>query len=391
MASQPAGKRLVIVSEFVDATQNSTGYYWSKIIDGLSSAINDMYVVCTESSYARLATPCSKVSYIVVKNTNLPKHLLITRLLGQLQQAYYLSQGLKKITREGDVVFSGTNPALMLLSFSWLKKQLRFKWILLAHDVFPDNLIAAKILSKGNYIYRALNALFCKIYQTADTIIAIGRDMVDLLQSKTNTRVVYIPNWVDLTDIQPATRPYKNTTDSKIVFQFFGNLGRMQGIGNLLEAIAQVTHLKASFVFIGDGAQRKQIQSFILAHPALNVVLKSSVPFAKNSEMLRECDVALVTLAPGMNGLGVPSKAYFSMAADKPILVVTDADSELHLLLKEEPHIGWFCPAGDATRLAGLIDQICEQRLLGATGSPRLTVASRYSYPSAIEKYSQLL
>ncbi len=391
MAKKLTEKRLLIVSEFIDATQNSTGYYWNKIIDGLSLTVDAVYVVCTESSYARLDPPCPRVSYITVKSTWFSKQNLITKLLGQLQQTYYLAQALKRTICTGDVVFSGTNPALMLLPFAWFKGQTNFKWVLLAHDVFPDNLIAAKILKKNSLIYRGLNALFCKIYQKADTVIAIGRDMIDLFHSKINTQIVYIPNWVDLTDIQPAKHFREYIDSSRIVFQFFGNIGRMQGIENLLEAISQVTHHKACFTFIGDGTERKKIQSFMLAHPALDIVLKPSVPFTKNSEALHECDVALVTLAKGMNGLGVPSKAYFSMAADKPILVVADLGSELHILLEEEPHVGWFCPAGDATRLAKLIDQICEQRLLGATNNPRATIAKRYSYLSAIQKYSQLL
>lgn len=387
MASHLKGQRLIIVSEFIDATQNSTGYYWSKIIEGLSKEFDAVQVVCTQSSYAKLATPCERATYNAVKNTHFSKNNLITRLLGQIQQTYYLSKGLRSIARTGDVVFSGTNPAIMLLELARLKKRVGYKWLLLAHDVFPDNLIPAKVLLKNNYLYQFLDHLFCKAYQATDTIIAIGRDMVDLFQSKIKTNVVYIPNWVDTADIPSIQHANKRNLDSQVVFQFFGNLGRMQGIDNLLEAIKQVTHPKAQFVFIGDGSERHKIAQFIQSHPNLNVALKPSVPFSENNQVLADCDVALVTLAQGMNGLGVPSKAYFSMAADKPLLVVTDTGSELYQMLQDEPSIGWFCPAGDATQLAKLLDSICEQPIHDLCGKPKSVLMNQYGYANSILKY----
>lgn len=384
-------KRLIIVSEFVDAAQNSTGYYWNKIIEGLSKEFDNVYVVCTQSSYEKLISPCERVTYKIVKNTRFSKNNLVARLLGQLQQTYYFSRNLKSIARTGDTIFSGTNPSIIILELARLKKQIGYKWLLLAHDVFPDNLIPAKILSKNNYLYKILDYLFCKAYQSANTIIAIGRDMVDLFQSRVKTNVVYIPNWVDTTDMPAMRHTDKRNLDSQVVFQFFGNLGRMQGIDNLLGTIKQVTHPKARFVFIGVGAERGKIMQFIQSNPTLNVILKPAVPFSENNQVLADCDVALVTLAQGMNGLGVPSKAYFSMAADKPLLVVTDTGSELHQMLQDEQDIGWFCPAGNPMQLAKLINTICDQSIQNLCGKPRSVVVEQYGYLDAMRKYIEHL
>ena len=63
-----------------------------------------------------------------------------------------------------------------------------------------------------------------------------------------------------------------------------------------------------------------------------------------------------------MKGLGVPSKAYFSMAADKLLLVVSDDGSEL-VQVVDEFNIGWSCDSENPASLADLIDNICETDL----------------------------
>ncbi|MCP5877696.1 hypothetical protein NL390_35070, partial [Klebsiella pneumoniae] len=74
------------------------------------------------------------------------------------------------------------------------------------------------------------------------------------------------------------------------------------------------------------------------------------------------CDIAIVTLAEGMLGLGVPSKAYFTMAADRPILAIMEEDAEVANMVKEHS-IGWVCEPNDPVRLASLIDEICRTKL----------------------------
>ena len=50
--------------------------------------------------------------------------------------------------------------------------------------------------------------------------------------------------------------------------------------------------------------------------------------------VLNNCDLAIVTLADGMYGLGVPSKSYNIMAAGKPILFIGDLNSEIAITVK---------------------------------------------------------
>jgi hypothetical protein len=77
-----------------------------------------------------------------------------------------------------------------------------------------------------------------------------------------------------------------------------------------------------------------------------------------------------------MKGLGVPSKAYFSLAADRPILYIGDEGSELHLMIQANPELGWFCKSADPTALAATITAICETPQSLPTGVRRARMAA---------------
>lgn len=390
--------RLFIVSEFVDGTQNSTGYYWSKIIYGLSQRFNEIYVICPKSSYLRNEKVPDSATYVLVKDIVFNKKKLVTRLFGQAAQSLHFAKAIVMNVHRNDVIFSGTNPALLLFFMSMLKMIKGFKWMLLVHDVFPENLIAAKVIRKHSILYSFAKYLFDRVYSSADILIAIGRDMHVLLSKKTRqqNKIEYVPNWIDPKDVVPLPRDTSElicnlARDKRIVFQFFGNLGRLQGIHNLLNAISLVKNEKAAFIFIGSGSEETLITNFIKTHPNKNIVQLSSVPLSKNNAVLSACDVAVVSLAEGMNGLGVPSKAYFSLAADKPLLVITDEGSELSQLISEEKSIGWFCESGNPAKLAALMDNICDNNFSDIRGKPRAVMINKYGHENAINEYSRCI
>lgn len=391
--------KVYIVSEFADKSRNSTGYYWHKIITGLSKVRTGINVISTQVSCDLVDKSNHSAAYISVSGiNNYKKSGLFSRVLGQMALSFLFVKSIIRHVKKGDVVFSGTNPSFMLLFISLLKPRIGFKWTLLVHDIFPENLLPANIISsKKNMSYQFLKCIFDSAYSKADSLIAIGRDMEELLIRKTGDRskIQYIPNWVDLDDVtleRPSPPGYfPSERGKRIVFQIFGNLGRVQGVNLLLEAISKVKSKNAAFLFIGSGVAASAIRDFISLNPELDVAYVPNLPFEKNNEGLSACDVAIIPLAPGMLGLGVPSKAYFSMAADKPILVIGDEGAELQLLLRENQDIGWFCQSGNTDELALIIDKICSISLVAMAKKPRALMAEKYNYTSAIEKYTHVL
>jgi glycosyltransferase involved in cell wall biosynthesis len=221
--------------------------------------------------------------------------------------------------------------------------------------------------------------------------------MEDLFkQKKIAAQLIYQPNWVNKNEIWPINRD-KSTLiqglgwENKIVFQFFGNAGRLQGIGNLLNAIEKVADPRAAFLFIGEGSEFGKLQGFAKARPQLPIALIASADLGSRNEGLAACDVAIVSLIAGMQGVGVPSKSYFSLAADRPILGVVDAGSEVAQMIQEHEGIGWRCTPDKSQELAAIIDAICSLDLSLNIGKARALMEEQYDEVPAIKKYIESL
>ncbi|MBT8518879.1 glycosyltransferase family 4 protein [Polynucleobacter paneuropaeus] len=239
--------------------------------------------------------------------------------------------------------------------------------------------------------------MFSWAYRSADTLIVIGRDMEVLFgQKQIVDQLIYQPNWVNKDEITPIGKNQSTVIsglgwESKFVFQFFGNAGRLQGIDNVLSAIQQVTDPRAAFLFIGEGSEFGAIQEFAKTHPQLPIALIANAGLSSRNEGLAACDVALVCLRAGMQGIGVPSKSYFSLAADRPILGVVDAGSEVAQMIREYEGVGWQCDPGNPSKLAGLIDAICKLDLSVNAGKARVLMEQQYDEALAIAQYIESL
>jgi len=390
--------KIFIISEYVDPKINSTGYYWSKIINGVSAAFPRVAVICPESTKTeQYPFEANRVSIFPIAESSYKKNHLLLRLLGLLNLSFKFFVKILQQVRKNDLIFSGTNPIFLLLCIALSKKFIHFKWVLLVHDVFPNNLAAAGILEKSNPFYRFLDGLFSWAYRSADALIVIGRDMEDLFKQKQITaQLIYQPNWVNKHEITPINRNQSALIqdlgwENKVIFQFFGNAGRLQGIDNLLSAIEQVSDPRAAFLFIGEGSEFGAIQRYVKTHPQLPIAFIANADLCNRNEGLAACDVALVSLRKGMQGIGVPSKSYFSLAADRPILGVVDVSSELAKMIYENEGIGWHCDPDNPQKLAALIDEICTLDLSLNVGKPRALMERQYDEVLAIKQYVHTL
>ncbi len=389
---------IIVVSEFVSSNQNSTGYYWSSIINNLAMEFKEVKVIC-----ATLPTDAKKNELVQYDEIfSLPYHKkqlvgLVARLTTEIKLSWQFFCRAKKNLKSNSILFSGTNPPVFLVLIFLFKKIRDFKWVILVHDVFPENLVAANVISQTNLIYKFAKWLFDKVYSSADNMIVIGRDMKELMEIKTKhqIKVDYISNWASSSDIEPIPRESsvyikKLGWSECVVFQFFGNLGRVQDIPNILEAIILVKSNKAAFLFMGNGVMMKYIQEFITKHKDLNIAFLDGINAENKSEALSACDVAIVSLSKGMKGLGVPSKAYFSMAADKPLLVIGDDGSELSQVV-EELGVGWFCNSEEPIALASQIDDICEVDVPMREGEVYSVFKKNFLDVISLEKISYIL
>ncbi|MEC5171962.1 glycosyltransferase family 4 protein [Chryseobacterium nepalense] len=341
---------LWIATELFYPEQTSTSFILTKIANRLSEKFS-VKVVCGHPVYDRniktgkYFTLNSKVSVHRVKGMSGNKDSLLFRTVRfvflSLSMFFYLLKNVKK----GEKVLIVTNPAPLVLLMSALKKIKNIELIILVHDVFPENTVPAGILTPQSIIYKLIKRIFDKAYSKADQLIVLGRDMQKVIENKIKrytktSKVSIIENWGDINGIYSV--PKENVFDQtsplldKIVFQYAGNMGRVQGLLELLEIIKQVDNEKLAFYFVGDGALKKTMIDYVNLHKLKHVYFDGSYSREDQLSVLNKTDIAFVSLAEGMFGLGVPSKAYNILASGKPILYIGEENSEIDLLIKEK-------------------------------------------------------
>lgn len=360
-------KSILIISEFIHASENSTGYFWEKIITHVRAEGHTLETVSLKHK------------------SNSTERYLAARVIAKGALTFRLLMKTILKVKNFDFVLSGTNPEFLFLALAVVRKIVKFRWLVVVHDIFPENLIPARIARKNSILFRFLKRIFQWAYNKPDRLLVIGRDMKDIIKAKRvpEDRIKYVPLWVNVSEIELRSKRESRIIrelgwEDRTVFLFFGNIGRVQGLKTLLEAIRLVTSEKAAFLFIGGGSESGTLIEFIESSNLKNVRYYGKLPQMDKSEGLNSCDVAIVSLAPGMRGLGVPSKAYFSLAADKPLLAIVDSDSEIDKLI-EENNVGWACSPNNVRKIAKTIDLICEQDLSELKGRPRRVAEECYS------------
>lgn len=392
-------KRLWIVTELFYPEETSTAYILTKIANHLAGTV-DVNVICGPALYDGAGRQNvggeldKRVKVHRVSGTKLNKNGLFTRVLRFAVLTWKLTKSLRKNLRKGDEILVVTNPAPILLSAAAIRKRRGNKLYLLVHDVFPENTIPAGIIkSEKSFLYKLLKSCFDKAYAAADTLIVLGRDMKIVVEDKILAKggkgnVVIVENWAELDKISPK----RCMARGYVELQYAGNLGRVQGLMELLQCIKSSSNSFLHITFYGEGAVKAQMQNFVKEQEMANVSFKGSYKRDDQNEILNSCDLAVVTLADGMYGLGVPSKTYNILAAGKPILFIGDENSEVAMMLKEYG-IGFVFGAHDTEGLVAFMDGLSPNSCskLEIMGTKAREIAELYYSESAImQKYIDL-
>lgn len=383
-------RTLHFFTEFYYPVSNSTSFYITKIIQACANHWNGtIRVFC--------ASPKPENEILLNRNARitrfgdggLSKNHLFSRLLKFFLITFKFSFAAIWNTRKGDKVFSVTNPAFMLLFLAFLRKIRKFQFILLVYDIFPEVLIPAGLSVASSMKYRLALKVFNWAYDSADTIIVIGRDMQEVVAGKVRdpSKIVFVPNWSDTENITTDERDdnpilKRLGIEKDFVFSVAGNMGRTQGMENILNALAlRPPEDNTSFVFMGGGAKTETLKQEIKRIGIKNTYVTGRIPDEEQNAMLNACDVAVISLAEGMYGLSVPSKSYFNMAAGKPLLLIGDKQSEIARVISEHG-IGWVVRPGDAEGLAkalSAIREVPEEELRRKCANARKTAEKFFS------------
>lgn len=358
-------KRVVIITELFYPEESATANILTSIAKNLNDSF-DVLVLTGPKTYEkdenRLGASDEELKVEVqrVWAPNLNKNRVVSRVIRFMVLSAGLGFRAFAVSRKADVVFSVTNPAPILVVLGLVRKLKKFTLAFLVHDVFPENAVAAGVVSEKTLFYPLIKRTFDWAYGTADAVVVIGRDMAEIVSRKIrkhDKNIALIENWADTSLVTPMPRSDSNIDrwglSDKVVIQYAGNIGRAQSILEFVDAITSIENSAVHYVFCGSGALTNQLQERVRDWP--NFSLKGGYPRSGQALILGSCDVSLIILGPNMYGLGVPSKTYNIMAAGKPILFIGPRDSEIYRLVREN-NIGWAFDWHEMNEMIALIN-----------------------------------
>lgn len=333
-------KILWIVTELFPPDETSTSYILGQIANAMAKKYQ-VKVICGPEIYDKRKKLDENNHFSLDKSikvfrangADLDKNTTKGKALSFLLMSKRMISLVKQNVRKDDKVLMVTNPAPLVVLMSRLKKKVGFELNILVHDVFPENTKPAGLKLP---LYGMIKHVFDNAYSHADQLIALGRDMKDVLEKKilnsseNMPKITIIENWADINGIKPQPIP-----QGKIVLEYAGNIGRIQGLDKVIEQLPE----SVDFHIYGTGSMEDTLKK--MNHP--RVFFHGPYFRSQQNEVLAACHIALVTLQEGMYGLGVPSKTYNILASGRPVLFFGPQNSEIDLLVRERQigYCGW--------------------------------------------------
>ncbi len=311
-----------------------------------------------------------------------------------------LAAGIRRI-RRGDEILAVTNPPSVPVLAAILSFVLRVPYSLMVHDIYPDIIAACGLTSRDGIVFKTLQRINRVVLRHAKEIICIGRDMSHHLAlsrgTGTSDGISVIPLWSECHYIRPSPKSdnpvlIKLGLTQKFVLLYAGNMGRPQGVETLAAAIkALEPHADIHFIFMGTGEKRRILDEMV-ARGSKNITLLPPRPRSDQNEFLNACDVGILALVPGMEGLAVPSRTFNLMAAGKPMIALVSERSEVARVIHEEG-IGWVVEPGavEGTVQAILEAKRCREQLPEMGARARQAAETKYCPEVILSQFDALL
>ena len=263
-------------------------------------------------------------------------------------------------------------------------------------DLYPDMAVGGAIVAPG-LLARSWEKLHRWALRRATCVIVLGEDMRKRILAK-GVRADRIKIVRDGTDIPAAGAP-QVPLDSEVIrqiregFRFVvlhaGNIGFYGAWETLVAAAKQLSGDGIGLVFVGEGAQRAQLESS--AAGVSNIRFLPFFPASKIPSVLAAADAHLITVKRGLEGVVVPSKMYGILAAGKPIVAAAPSESDAVALGKE----AGFSVGADPDRpndLADVVRQLAgDPARVEQMGRAALAAVSAYDRVKELDKFVEIV
>jgi glycosyltransferase involved in cell wall biosynthesis len=278
---------------------------------------------------------------------------------------------LLRRSQNRELVLLTTAPPFLPILGYLLSRVCQIRYVCLLYDLYPDIAIELDVIKQQHWLVKIWERLNCLTWKNAAAIIVLSETMKDRILAKQpgiDDKITVIPNWADPQQIVPIPKqqnPFaqEHGLVDRFTVLYSGNMGRCHDMDTLFEAIVLLRHTPIQFVFIGSGDKRKQFMADVAELGLTNCLFlpyqsRENLPFS-----LTACDVSIVSISEGMEGLVAPSKLYSALASGRPIASICPAHSYLNDIVAQA-NCGATVRNGDSTGLATYLEHLSQNSQL---------------------------
>ena len=280
-------------------------------------------------------------------------NLVIRALAAGLFMVQAMFRGL--FVKKLDKIIVSTSPPMCIIAalfITALRRKVKVCfWVM---DINPEQLVSIGKVKEGSITARFLNGLNRAMLKKADSVVVLDRYMAETMRRKHDPgeKMLTMPPWPpedfgETVDHSENRFRKAHGLDGKFVVMYSGNHGIFLPLDAVLGAAVRMKDdPDVVFMFIGDGARKKEVESAIKEHSLQNT---RSLPYQPLSELrysLSAADLHVVTIADDMVGVIHPCKVYGAMAVARPLLLVGPDPCHVSDLINEH-ELGWHVRNGD--------------------------------------------
>ena len=243
--------------------------------------------------------------------------------------------------RKNDVVLLTTAPPFLSIAGYIANLFLGLEYICLIYDLYPDAVVELGVTSRNSLITKLWNKINALVWKRSKKLVVLSETMKQRITDKhpqVANKISVIHNWADSDWIKPIKKQEnwfarEHGIDRKFTVLYSGNMGRCHDVETILETIKLLQNESVQFVFIGAGTKHEICRQEVAR---LNLKNCTFLPYQDKNNLpysLTACDLALVSIAPGLEGVVAPSKLYGIMAAGKAIAAICEPHSYLRQII----------------------------------------------------------
>jgi colanic acid biosynthesis glycosyl transferase WcaI len=394
--------RILLLNLYYPPDTSATAKMAETVANALAQE-NEVTILCGRPSYDpterrawRIFQTEKKENIRVVRvgSTDFPRFNMKKRVLNYLT---YTALVIPRALFTGcDVVLAMTDPPFEGIIGTFVAMLKRKPYFYNIRDMYPDMAVGGSIVAPG-LLARVWEKLHRWAMRRATRVIVLGEDMRDRIAAK-GVLTEHLEIVRDGAEILSggAPRPQLDAEvirqirgDFRFVLLHAGNIGFYGAWDTLIAAAKQLAGDGIGFVFVGEGAQRAQLES--AANGVSNVRFLPFFLGSKIPSVLAAADAHLITVKRGLEGVVVPSKMYGIVAAGKPIVAVAPRETDAVALGEEQG----FSVGADPDRpdeLAKTVRELAaDPARLGLMSQAALAAAPAYDRVKELHKFVQIV